>query len=68
MERHPYKIEDSNREPKGVHGSQIFANIKMVVTRFGVVEDRVEVDMQRIEDDLGGSRYLRQPAREFGGN
>ena len=68
MERHPYKIEDSNREPKGVHESQIFANIKMVVTRFGVVENRVEVDMQRIEDDLGASRYLCQPAREFGGN
>lgn len=43
-ESHPCKTNDSNYEPRGVGVTRIFANIEELVTRFGVVEDRVGVD------------------------
>ena len=49
---------DSNCKPRGARESQIFANIKVLLTRFGVVDDGMEVDSYRSKECLGGRSIL----------
>lgn len=41
MESHPYEMDDSDCEPRSIRESQIVANIKVLITRFGVNEDEI---------------------------
>ena len=46
IELHPYNTDDSDGEPRSVLITQIFANIKKLVTRFSVVQDGIEVSLE----------------------
>ena len=60
-------MDNNDEGPKGVREPHILANIKVLVTRFDVVENGVEVSSGARKIPWG-NRYLCKLAREFGVN